>query len=127
MGGGWVERRFRCGPCNKRFTTKSARTRHMQEFHSDEPRFACPQCLKSFARKYELNDHINVVHDSVPIQCSLCHKKFSTSRAFRIHYNRFHSHSYKHTCLICNKRFNIKYYFQRHIETCGMPTGFGRS
>ena len=121
MSGGWIERRFRCTSCNIRFTTKRSRTRHMQETHGQELRFPCPQCLKSFSRKVQLNDHINTHHGSLVLQCDSCPQQFSSSSAFNTHYNRFHATSYKYKCIRCQKPFSIRYYFQRHIQTCGRP------
>jgi serine/threonine protein kinase len=50
-----------CGLCNKKFTLKRVRDRHVKDAHSP-PKHACNKCKKKYKRRYLLIEHLKT-HD----------------------------------------------------------------
>ncbi|XP_065356501.1 zinc finger protein 91-like [Calliphora vicina] len=53
---------FNCELCNKRFSQKSTRNRHVREQHLQPGLYQCKHCGLRFSKKYNLQMHLKNVH-----------------------------------------------------------------
>ncbi len=71
---------FPCSRCNKRFSDKSSRYRHLKTFHNGH-RYPCLECSKTFAGTSALSIHRKKQHQNPPSSPSKNkNKKEQTSR-----------------------------------------------
>ena len=94
---------YSCNICNKKFSTKFNRRRHIGKVHNGSGLFECRVCQKAFDEVIELKNHLIVVHireKSYPCPC--CGELFQNNTHLDKHVSVRHNNS----CLKCNKKFN---------------------
>ena len=119
-----VKKRFICSNlnCNKQFTKRNARKRHMQTLHRNNYRFVCDKCEKKFRDNSSLVRHIKLKHKmSLFLKCVLC--KYVTQKAFNLqrHCERKHvgeglDVKGQFMCDVCRRSFHYGSQLTKHME-----------
>lgn len=66
---------FRCGICDKEFSSKNSLNQHKQR-HSTLRNFQCMYCMKQFQRKGTLTIHIRTHTGEKRYACDICDRRF---------------------------------------------------
>lgn len=122
---------FKCGECDKRFSTSAGRVCHYQT-HLGARNKICSYCGKGFVSSSYLINHEKLHHSDNSYKCDECDEAFNTSKKLRTHQAAVHRDrtTYRHICELCGKRFSEKSFLNVHIrrhigdkrftcETCG--------
>ena len=65
--------------------------------------------------------HIKTVHEGAKdFECPYCSKKFSTQSNLKVHEAAAHTGNYPHKCNLCQRGFNRKKLFEKHLEKCSV-------
>ncbi|KAK9736184.1 Zinc finger, C2H2 type [Popillia japonica] len=131
---------FRCGVCEKQFTTSSRYHKHLASHSSDEQhtcslcgkvfrslgmlrkhenshqvaRFVCEFCKKELASKHQLDIHIRRHKGEYSDKCAECGKEYYNRKAFRQHIESEHK-GIRYTCLICGSILKNRRYWKDHM------------
>ncbi|XP_061672034.1 zinc finger protein 37-like [Syngnathoides biaculeatus] len=105
---------FKCSICDKRFTQKGHRTRHMKT-HTGEKPFSCSVCGKTFGRKENLDFHMRTHTGEKPFGCSVCGTHFSRKEGMEVHMRR-HTGEKPYRCSICGKTFSVSSSMATHMR-----------
>ena len=95
---------YQCQECQKTFTLKRNRYRHVQvqhkgikyqkkkkNFEAKVPKFDCQICGKKFMFKQSLERHVQVIHEEKkPYKCPSCGFEFGYKRALTRHVANIH-------------------------------------
>lgn len=88
----------------------------------------CKDCSYKSTRRYNIIRHRRLKHTTKEsnaskdkmLVCEHCAKTFKTKSGLRLHVKNIHVKEFKHTCIQCNKGFNLttqfKYHQARHIQ-----------
>ena len=71
-----VRKTYQCDICQRDFSDRSNRHRHVQAIHN-KIRHSCESCKKDFSSKCNLHKHIKTIHNGERYQCSLCGNQFT--------------------------------------------------
>ena len=94
---------YKCELCDKRFTTSSHLSEHMQTHTGAKP-FKCELCGKGFAASSYLPAHMRTLTGEKPYRCELCGKGFTQFFNLSTHM-RTHTGSKPYKCYLCEKEF----------------------
>ena len=72
-------------------------------------------CVEVFKYQSHLTHHLSAVHN-LHITCDICHKSFTTDRAYVKHRQQIHEGRYLHVCPMCSKGFTSGSDLQGHIN-----------
>ncbi|XP_063605715.1 zinc finger protein 501-like [Penaeus indicus] len=110
----------KCNICEKTFTTKYCRNRHMLS-HTHAP-YKCFQCRKVFLREDGLIQHLKRHAEAPPeesnVQCPECGNFYLNQKRLKIHMAK-HKPRTPYKCDICEKVFAMKWYRDRHVRSHG--------
>ena len=69
----------KCNICEKKFTRRVDRDRHVREVHSKEKRIKCPDCDLTFSRQEYMFRHRTTSHtrSASKFKCEICEKLFT--------------------------------------------------
>ena len=98
------ENPYRCGFCQKAFSTSTRLIIHKINHHSMETDFPCTYCGKFFCTKNAAITHeqLHIHRLKGPYKCELCAKTFTTLSSLKVHKN-IHERTY--ACSYCEKPF----------------------
>lgn len=119
------DKSFECEICNKKFSFKSAKERHLKVVHYNQRSHQCSHCQKFFGTKYDLRNHIAYNHSLHPEEkgkyyCSTCEKSFTSSSALKRHIKGVHENIKQkgprdYRCKFCKEVFSNKYQKEKHL------------
>ena len=112
----------KCHFCNKRFTTRGSRNRHIRMEHKGLKPYKCKYCQQRFKYTHDLQRHEIDNHSSAYFRCEYCNKPFKSTNALSKHCDRMHpqSNNFKWICIKCNRNCNDRSHYNRHVKTCGL-------
>ncbi|XP_047485650.1 zinc finger and SCAN domain-containing protein 12-like [Penaeus chinensis] len=109
-----------CNICDKAFTTKYIRNRHM--LSHTHAQYKCFQCRKVFLREDGLIHHLKRHAEAPPeesnVQCLECGNFYLNQMRLKIHMAK-HKPRTTYKCDVCEKVFAIKWYRDRHVRSHG--------
>ena len=105
--------KFQCTRCDKQYDHRGSLLRHMQS-HTGRFNFYCDKCKKGIndSRDYKL--HMEK-HAGIQYKCEYCPKSFTLSRTRDYHMSE-HSGEWRMLCDVCNKGFNKKPNYHKHMK-----------
>ncbi|XP_055382207.1 zinc finger protein 658B-like [Condylostylus longicornis] len=105
------EKYFQCNICEKYFSSKRARARHIRQKHSenlDLPSHKCSTCGRFFKNLWNLNAH-EVTHlsktDRKLYDCPQCSKQFTSEAHMQDHIRVIHKKEKSFICELCGAAF----------------------
>jgi len=101
---------YLCTVCDKRFTMKSALTRHRQ-VHNVESVYSCSECETSFSTQSASRWHQNI-HTAQKYSCTQCQKYLLSQHSLSQHKN---IHTGKYKCTECGRCFTTQYQLEKHM------------
>merc|ERR1711908_133585 len=113
---------YLCPDCDKKFTRKDARNRHIVLVHrqafsdKDLADFACDKCDALFTAKANLDRHKRASYNkdgSLKHTCDKCDRTFCTGKDLRHHKNKVHV---VFSCDRCGELFTRQSSLQLHME-----------
>ena len=63
---------FNCEICEKSFSSKQNKTKHVSIVHGEEKQFVCNLCSSSFGFKHDLTKHVENNHQGGQYSCNNC-------------------------------------------------------
>uniref|UniRef100_A0A5K4EGY4 Putative zinc finger protein n=1 Tax=Schistosoma mansoni TaxID=6183 RepID=A0A5K4EGY4_SCHMA len=96
-----------CAFCNKTFSTRAGRDRHIKSIHK-RIKYPCIQCDRKFTTKFHLIEHKKVIHQGINLSCDKCDRNFTTKSQLNRHIKSAHE-GIKYPCNQCNKKLSTKY------------------
>ena len=100
---------FKCGSCNRCFTSELILRKHRTTAHSNQTEIKCKICNFNYTCRKTLNAHIKQVHDKIREHvCAVCNKAFPTRSKLRWHTNGVHMKLKNFECVLCKKRLGYK-------------------
>lgn len=119
----FVRRVHECELCRKSYTSLTTLRIH-QRAHVDNKSFRCEYCAKLFDGEHMLATHLihhQCQHTKVkpvckPVECNLCHKRFSRQSSLSAH-NRLHrTPEPNFPCSVCGRSFRWKSNLNAHRQ-----------
>ena len=119
-----VKKDFICSDlfCNKRFSTRYARKRHMLSAHSKTYRFKCNICKKVFRDAYSLKRHRKLSHNSsLNYKCVFCDYKSQRAYNLERHCEKYHGDESSYDggtglkCTVCQRMFLSRFRLNNHM------------
>ncbi|KAH9509406.1 hypothetical protein Btru_045809 [Bulinus truncatus] len=104
---------FRCGQCQKPFSTPHGLEVHVRRTHSGSRPFACDVCNKTFGHSVSLDQHRSIHNQERSFECHQCGKTFKRSSTLSTHL-LIHSDTRPYPCPYCGKRFHQKSDMKKH-------------
>jgi hypothetical protein len=99
------EKYFPCSYCDKKFSFKTTRNKHIKAVH--EKSHVCPVCKRAFGGKDKLDGHMFTHTGEKPYVCDKC--DYSSSKRYNLEMHKQSKHSEFQTknyvCALCNKQF----------------------
>ncbi|XP_053908295.1 zinc finger and BTB domain-containing protein 45 isoform X2 [Cuculus canorus] len=109
---------FRCGHCQKTFSSRKNYTKHMF-IHSGEKPHQCSVCWRSFSLRDYLLKHM-VTHTGVrAFQCGVCCKRFTQKSSLNVHMRTHRPERFQ--CRLCAKGFSHRTLLERHSAATHPP------
>ena len=109
------EGNFHCDHCERKFTTKSNLTRHIQSIH-EGVMYPCNQCDFKGTLKNTLTLHIKSKHEGVMYGCSQCDYEASNQSNLTVHIKSKHE-GVKYACNQCDYQATEKGKLRVHIQS----------
>ena len=113
-----------CTECNKLFKNKETLKNHVKMFHSSPPtEFSCFHCdYKSKFQnvfKRHLLKHMpeSEREDKRARSCKHCGKVFHSVSGLASHVRDKHVKVFKYSCEVCQKQYNVRGTFQKHVAS----------
>ena len=87
-----VTKLHKCHTCDKTFSTKGDKTRHIKMIHEQVTHFNCNKCDKSFNLKFLLTRHYltHLTEEERNIKCHICSKSFPRPDKLKKHIKTHH-------------------------------------
>lgn len=109
---------FTCEFCDKKFTQRSYRNRHVKRVHGAEEKHQCEVCSKTFTSKYYLQSHRKLHTEDECYVCPFCNKKFGFVYMFKKHIKHMHSPTKpEFECDSCSNSFSSIIHLNKHRES----------
>ena len=105
---------LKCKECNKTFTSKIGFERHSQH-HTGRYSHFCSICRKGYNNGYNYKLHMRG-HEGRGFPCEFCGKVFSSGQMKQYHESE-HTGIYRFSCETCNKGFNAKTQYDKHVAS----------
>ncbi|CAK1554350.1 unnamed protein product [Leptosia nina] len=107
---------FKCGHCEKSFTTLQKCRYHTDYVHKPRCANKCGFCGESFRLHSQKKTHQRKEHGILSEnRCTACDRSFSTQRNYRIHMQRDHLMERRHGCKQCDMRFYTTSQLKDHM------------
>ena len=103
---------YSCIQCEKRFSSRSALSKHKSMHESKHKCTECGRCCRS---SNELMEHMRRHSGERPFECSVCSKRFTKSFNLAEH-GRIHSGEKPYRCYVCNMSFSRIWGLKSHIR-----------
>ena len=94
--------------------SSSGLKRHMQH-HTGQYSHFCEVCRKGFNNTYNFNEHVRA-HEGKGYPCEYCGKVFKNVENQKYHVPE-HTGVYRFHCDVCQKGYNEKGLFLKHMDT----------
>ncbi|CAL1294510.1 unnamed protein product [Larinioides sclopetarius] len=88
---------------------------HMDK-KSGKKRFACGLCHKEFSKSWNFDMHYRTHTGQKPFACEICQRKFSQKVNLDTHF-RIHTNEKSFSCEICQRKFSRKFVLDTHYRT----------
>uniref|UniRef100_A0ABM0MXR6 Spindle pole body component 110-like n=1 Tax=Saccoglossus kowalevskii TaxID=10224 RepID=A0ABM0MXR6_SACKO len=75
---------YKCHLCNKTYSSKRNRARHVKDVHQNTDSFKCSLCDKSFKTQQNRREHARVHEKSVLFHCEKCGNKYKRKKDLNI-------------------------------------------
>ena len=105
---------FRCNECNKSLTSRRGFQQHVQH-HTGQYSYFCKICRKGFSSTTHYKLHMRG-HEGRGFSCDFCGKVFKSLQMQKYHESE-HTGVFRFTCQTCNKGFNIKSLYEKHLSS----------
>lgn len=115
--------RFKCGSCNRSYSSKDLMIRHQSVAHADCP-YSCDVCGQRFVSRQKINFHIRNHRDcnrseqfmavTKLYKCGVCKQLISSKNALERHKSTVHFDIYDFMCEICSARFRDRSSLNKH-------------
>ena len=101
---------LKCEICEKIFTTKDFKIKHLSIVHGEMKTFECNICLRVFGGQQSLSTHIKHSHkkDKKKHKCDSCEKQFTYSGHLNNHMKTFHEGQRNYVCKNCGKSLTMQ-------------------
>ena len=109
------QKNFKCEICEKCFTSKNSKEKHIGIVHGEEKAFECNVCLTFFGNSQTLLFHVKNSHQRIKRhhKCDSCGKSFTESGNLKKHM-LIHEGKRNYKCDSCGKSFTRLWSFWRH-------------
>lgn len=105
---------FSCTVCTKRFSYKHVLVTHMRVHNKEQYKFKCTLCNYVANTISLLNDHLSKTHQQ-KLYCKTCDRSFKSDESLKEHMRRCHNQYQNYQCTECNRTFNIKSLYDKHL------------
>ena len=114
---------YQCCKCKKSYLNRSHLSRHKQTCLGVR-KFICDVCEADSTRKDSLNKHRKKCKGGLKKKTvyTECNVEFVTAWRYNRHLEQAHTQKPTYTCSKCNKKFERKTFFQKHLVKC-LPNG----
>ena len=102
-----------CLKCDKEFRSRLGLKQHMQ-LHTGQFRYFCDSCRKGYNTNQAYKVHMDK-HRGIQYECEFCSKSF-TNQQSRDYHRSVHTGLYRFNCDICEKGFNVKSDYGKHVD-----------
>ncbi|KAI5637350.1 zinc-finger double domain-containing protein [Phthorimaea operculella] len=110
---------IKCRVCDKVFSSKQARTKHLNDEHSSTVNgkrvFLCPYCPKTFSKYSHVYYHTTSHPDIAKHPCKSCGKMYRIRKELEQHM-RTHLKDRPYACDKCDMRFKLKGILANHLK-----------
>ena len=81
----------KCERCQKTFSNKNSKLRHVKEVHLKIKNYKCSKCDRVFSKNDHLKTHFETVHQKLrKFKCEECGKSFSKKCSLKAHIKVIH-------------------------------------
>ena len=102
-----------CTYCGKKFKPKYLLELHIRNTHSYTQ---CSICNEEVKFGYPLKKHMALNHDGEIFTCSLCEKKYYSSKSLKDHVELVHEKKESCVCNLCGKTYTSRTGLHEHIK-----------
>ena len=106
---------YNCTLCGKDALSYHLFTKHMIEIHGGK--YECSVCKLNFDSSDNLKQHKSVVHNIIPLQCPICQIVLKSISSVKVHIDTVHEKKRPYACSICGKRFGTTRTRNKHEAT----------
>ena len=107
-----IGKKYQCGQCDKKYSTKFKLTHHIREMHKGED-LLCTQCDYRTKNKSSFDRHLIKHSEERPFSCENCGLTFKDKAALNSH-KKIHTGEKKYECAVCGKLFRLGVNLQTH-------------
>ncbi|XP_039761243.1 zinc finger protein 184-like isoform X2 [Pararge aegeria] len=115
----YLELRYQCENCEKRFGVPRELERHMNKVHLNRRPYQCDKCDRAYLTLWSLNQHKRFTHEGhkrpLKYPCPLCDKIFAGSATRKAHM-RTHTGERPYVCSKCSATFSQSAALATHVK-----------